>query len=46
MAREKLFETTLGIGQPWYVRNTKFDATARMLTITVDFRAGSSFAHP
>jgi transposase len=41
---EKLFETALGIGAPWYVAGTDFDAQARTLTIRVDFKAGSRFA--
>ncbi|MDI3259010.1 MAG: ISL3 family transposase [Sinobacteraceae bacterium] len=46
MAAEQLFEAALGIEAPWYVRETKFDAAARMLTIVVDFRPGSRFPHP
>ena len=43
---EKLFETALGIGAPWYVYGADFDAQARTLAIRVDFRAGSRFAVP
>jgi transposase len=43
---EKLFETALGIGAPWYVGGADFDAQARTLAIRVDFRAGSRFAVP
>ena len=43
---EKLFETALGIGAPWYVAGADFDAQARTLAIRVDFRAGSRFAVP
>jgi transposase len=43
---EKLFETALGIGAPWYVAGTDFNAQARTLTIRVDFTAGSRFAVP
>jgi transposase len=43
---EKLFEMALGIGAPWYVADASFDAAARMLTIRVNFRAGSRFALP
>ncbi|HSL69732.1 MAG TPA: ISL3 family transposase [Longimicrobiales bacterium] len=41
---EKLFETALGIGAPWYVAGADFNAQARTLTIRVDFAAGSRFA--
>jgi transposase len=43
---EKLFETALGIGAPWYVAGADFDAPARTLTIRVDFTSGSRFAVP
>lgn len=43
---EKLFETALGIGTPWFVAGTDFDTQARTLTIRVDFKAGSRFAVP
>jgi transposase len=43
---EKLFETALGIGAPWYVAGAEFDAQARTLAIRVDFRAGSRFVVP
>lgn len=46
MQSEQLFETALGVSPPWYVRETRFDAAARTLTIRVDFRAGSRFSHP
>jgi transposase len=43
---EKLFETALGIGPPWYVTDADFNAQARTLTIRVDFASGSRFAVP
>lgn len=43
---EKLFETALGIGAPWYVAGADFNAQARTLTIRVNFAAGSRFAVP
>lgn len=43
---EKLFETALGIGAPWYVAEAQFDAPARTLTIRIDFAAGRRFAMP
>jgi transposase len=42
----KLFETALGIVEPWYVQGVDFDAAKKMLTIAVDFVAGSRFALP
>jgi transposase len=41
---EKLFETALGIGAPWFVGAADFNAQARTLTIRVDFARGSRFA--
>lgn len=43
---ERLFETALGIGSPWYVSDADFNAQARTLTIRVDFAAGTRFAVP
>ena len=41
---DKLFETALGIGSPWYVAGADFDAQAKTPTIRVDCTAGSRFA--
>lgn len=46
MLTAKLFETALGIGDPWYVQDVQFDAKEHRLTIVVDFVAGSRFAYP
>jgi transposase len=43
---QKLFEAALGIGAPWYVAGTDFDAQGRTLTIRVDFAKGSRFPVP
>jgi len=43
---EKLFETALGIGAPWFVAAADFNAQARVLTIRVDFTPGTQFAVP
>lgn len=43
---ERLFEQALGIAAPWSVKEVRFDAAARQLTLVVDFAAGSRFAHP
>lgn len=33
----KLFETALGISEPWYFQGVDFDAARKTLTIGVDF---------
>ena len=40
---EKLFESALGIGAPWFVAKVDFNAAARVLTIGVDFKRGARF---
>ena len=42
----KLFEAALGITDPWRVAGVDFDAAKKVLTITVDFVAGSRFVVP
>src|ERR1700740_1733654 len=42
--QNQLFEAALGIGKPWYVRGVEFDAACKVLTIGIDFVAGSGFA--
>jgi len=44
--QNQLFEAALGISKPWYVRGVDFDAARKMLTIGIDFVAGSRFAAP
>ena len=44
MMNEKLFETALGIGEPWHVASVELDAAAKTLTLGIDFTAGSRFA--
>ncbi|MGI8569280.1 MAG: ISL3 family transposase [Methylocella sp.] len=46
MATKQLFEAALGIKTPWYIQGVDFDADKHLLTIAVDFTAGSRFAHP
>ena len=41
---EKLFEAALGITAPWFVGAVRFDAAAKVLTVDLDFAAGSRFA--
>lgn len=42
----KVFEAALGVSDPWYVAGVDFDEAKRVLTILVDFTAGSRFPHP
>ena len=44
--QNQLFEAALGIGKPWYVRGVHFDLARKVLTIGIDFVAGSRFAAP
>ena len=44
--QNQLFEAALGIAKPWYVRGVDFDAARKVLTIGIDFIAGSRFAAP
>lgn len=46
MSEKQLFEAALGVANPWYVGGTDFDAAKKMLTIAIDFVAGSRFPHP
>jgi zinc-finger of transposase IS204/IS1001/IS1096/IS1165 len=46
MATKELFEAALGITSPWFVQGVDFDAEKHLLTIAVDFSAGSRFTHP
>ena len=40
----KVFESALGITDPWFVASVKFDEAAKTLTVLIDFKAGSRFA--
>ena len=46
MATKQLFEAALGIKDPWYIQGVDFEADKHLLTIAVDFAAGSRFRHP
>ena len=39
----KLFETALGINQPWFIKNVTFDEEVKQLDIYIDFKPGSTF---
>lgn len=40
----KLFETALGITEPWSVASVDFDQATKVLTVLIDFLPGSRFA--
>jgi transposase len=40
---DKLFEAALGISAPWSVKSVEFDAAAKLLTVLIDFAAGTRF---
>ena len=44
--QNQLFETALGIARPWFVQSVDFDAIQKVLTIKVDFVAGTRFPAP
>lgn len=39
----QLFEAALGIKAPWSVRSVEFDEAAKLLTVLIDFEAGTRF---
>ena len=41
---DRLFEAALGITQPWFVAGVRFDEASKVLTVGIDFTAGSCFA--
>lgn len=41
---DKLFETALGIVSPWFVSGVRFDESNKVLTVGIDFAAGTRFA--
>jgi len=40
---DRLFEVALGITQPWFVAGVRFDEASKVLTVAIDFAAGSRF---
>ena len=46
VSNAKLFESALGVSEPWYVENVDFDTAKKTLTIAINFEAGARFAHP
>ena len=41
---DKLFEAALGIAPPWFVAGVRFDEASKVLTVGIDFTAGTRFA--
>jgi transposase len=41
---DRLFEAALGITPPWFVAGVGFDEPTKVLTVCIDFKAGSRFA--
>ncbi len=41
----ELFAAALGVENPWYVKDVKFDAGKRLLTVAIDFAKGSRFPY-
>ena len=41
---DRLFEAALGIAPPWFVAGVRFDEASKVLTVGIDFTAGSRFA--
>src|SRR5271170_2633772 len=39
----QLFQAALGISEPWFVSDVRFDLASKNLTISIDFRPGSRF---
>lgn len=40
---KELFAAALGLSEPWFVEHLEFDASAKKLTIEIDFVAGARF---
>jgi hypothetical protein len=41
---DRLFEAALGIAPPWFVAGVRFDEASKVLTVGIDFTAGTRFA--
>jgi len=41
----ELFAAALGVEQPWYVKDVRFDAGKRLLIVAIDFAKGSRFPY-
>ncbi len=45
MTEHGLFQSALGVSDPWFVKRVEFDETRGRLTIHLDFRDGARFTH-
>ena len=43
MNEKTLFQLALGLSEPWFVSDTKFDPAAKRLDLFLDFKRGHSF---
>jgi len=41
---DRLFEAALGIAPPWFVAGVRFDEVSKVLTVGIDFTAGTRFS--
>ncbi len=41
---DRLFEAALGITTPWSVKAVRFDEFTKVLSVQIDFKAGTRFA--
>jgi transposase len=46
MNEKTLFQLALGLGEPWFVSDTKFDPAAKRLDLFLDFKRGHAFPCP
>jgi transposase len=46
MNEKTLFQLALGLGEPWFVSDTKFDLAAKRLDLFLDFKRGHAFPCP
>ncbi len=40
---DRLFEAALGVAAPWFVGAVRFDEPTKVLTVRIDFKAGTRF---
>jgi len=43
MNEKTLFQLALGLTEPWFVSDTKFDPAAKRLDLFLDFKRGHAF---
>lgn len=45
MMTKELFEMALGISEPWYIEDLRFDAEQKRLEVELNFRRGGIFSY-